>query len=152
MLFRSQERQRNVFDDLAARGFTQIVLIGSNTPDVPAEYLADAFDRLRGDDPPIVLGPSDDGGCYLIGAGVGRSGVPDLFSSVRWGTPYTLDDLTHAAVTIGFQVHLLETWNAVVAPGDLTVLADRLRYAPDAAPNTAAVLKKLGLMPARASS
>jgi glycosyltransferase A (GT-A) superfamily protein (DUF2064 family) len=94
----------------------------------------------------VTLGPSDDGGCYLVGATVAPGAVPDVFAGVRWNTPYTLDDLLRGCVRAGRTVKRLDSWNGVINPSDLTQLADRLRYAPDAAPNTAAALRNLRLL------
>jgi len=140
------ERQRHVFDDLAASGFTQIVMVGSDTPDVPLEYLQEAFALLSREPSGVVVGPSDNGSCYLIGMTVRPGAVPDLFSAVRWGTPHTMDDLAQASSQLGLPSHRLEPWNDVDAPDDLNQLAARLRYAPSTAPYTLSVLRRLGLV------
>jgi glycosyltransferase A (GT-A) superfamily protein (DUF2064 family) len=140
------ERQRHVFEDLVTSGFTHIVMIGSDTPDLPVEYLQRAFHAARHQLSTVVLGPSDSGGCYLLGLSVRAGSVPDLFSAVRWGTPHVLDDVTELAAQLGLAVHRLETWNDVNAPDDLDLLAARLRSAPHVAPNTLAVLRRLGFV------
>jgi hypothetical protein len=139
------ERRRHVFDDLATSGFTHVVMIGPDTPDLPLEYLQQAFDALAGDPTPVVLGPSPSGGCYLIGLSV-KGGVPDLFSGVRWTSPYTIDDLMDVAARLGLPVHRLDQWNDVNAPDDLQLLAGRLHYAPDAAPHTSVILRRLKIL------
>ena len=141
------DRQRHVFEDLAASGFTRIVLIGANIPDVPLDHLRQAFDALVPDASVVALGPTDVGGCYLIGMSVRPGSVlDDVFSPVRWNSPYAADDLTSAAARLGLSVRRLERWNRVDAPDDLDGLVTRLRHAPEAAPHTAAVLRKLGLL------
>ena len=140
------ERQRHVLDDLATSGFTRVVMIRSNIPDLPIEHLQRSFAALDANAVTVVVGPSDDGSCYLIGASVRAGVVPDIVSSVRWGSPYEVDDIKAAATDLGLAIVPLETWNAVTVPGDLDGLAGRLRYAPGAAPHTAAVLKTLGLI------
>jgi glycosyltransferase A (GT-A) superfamily protein (DUF2064 family) len=139
------DRRRRVFDDLAASGFTRVVMIGGDAPDLPLEYLQQAFDALARDPAPVVLGPSPSGGCYLIGASV-PAGVPDVFSGVRWGTPFTIDDLSEMSMRLGLDVHRLDQWNDVTAPDDLQLLAARLHYAPDAAPHTSVMLRKLRIL------
>jgi len=139
------DRRRHVYDDLAVSGFTRIVMIGGDAPDLPLESLRQAFEALARDPAPVVLGPSASGGCYLIGASA-ASGVPDIFSNVRWGTPFTSDDVTHACARLGLAVHRLEPWNDVNAPGDLRLLAARLHYAPAVAPHTSAMLRKLRIL------
>jgi glycosyltransferase A (GT-A) superfamily protein (DUF2064 family) len=139
------DRRRHVFEDLAVSGFTQIVMIGADTPDLPLEYLQQAFEALAGDPASVVFGPSHSGGCYLIGASVG-GGVPDVFSGVRWGSPYTVDDLTRESSRLGLPIRRLDQWNEVNAPDDLQLLAGRLHYAPDAAPHTSVILRKLRIL------
>ena len=72
--------------------------------------------------------------------------MPDLFSRVRWGSPHVLDDLRQATAHLGLTEVLLGTWHDTEFSGDLEVLVERLRYAPDTAPHTAAALKTLGLL------
>jgi glycosyltransferase A (GT-A) superfamily protein (DUF2064 family) len=72
--------------------------------------------------------------------------VPDLFSGVRWTSPYTIDDLMDVAARLGLPVHRLDQWNDVNAPDDLQLLAGRLHYAPDAAPHTSVILRRLKIL------
>lgn len=76
------ERMSHFFDEHFSRGFQKVVLIGSDSPDLPLSYLQQAFDAL--DQVPVVLGPSDDGGYYLVGA---ASKTPPIFHDVPWSTP-----------------------------------------------------------------
>ena len=138
------ERIRHACEDLASSGFARVVLIGSDLPDLPVARIerAVALLALPGT---AVIGPSDDGGCYLIGMRVVPGPVPDVFADVRWNTPHSCEDLTAACVRAGLEVQLLQPWNDVDTPADLDRLAARLRDAPDTAPHTAAVLQKLNL-------
>lgn len=72
----------------AGRGHP-VVLVGSDIPALSAAHVAAAFAVLRARD--IVYGPADDGGFWLVGWS-GRSALPNLFASVRWSQPCTLDD------------------------------------------------------------
>ena len=62
--------------------YSPVVLIGSDSPDLPAELIARAFEALRGA-ADVVLGPATDGGYYLIGLSVMH---PILFERVAWST------------------------------------------------------------------
>ena len=59
-----------------------MVLIGSDSPTMPAQFIDDAFAALDSD--PVVLGPSRDGGYYLVGA---AGQVPPIFTEIDWSTP-----------------------------------------------------------------
>jgi glycosyltransferase A (GT-A) superfamily protein (DUF2064 family) len=140
------ERVRCAFEDLAASGFRHVVLVGADLPDLPAHHVERAFALLDEDPHAVAIGPSDAGGCYLVGLNVAQGAVPDPFSDVRWASPHAQDDLAHACDRLGLAPKWLPTWNDVGSPDDLVFLIDRLRYAPETAPNTAAALRKLGLL------
>ena len=103
-------RERAVFDDLFEAGFGKVVVIGSDVPTLPTGYIRQAVALI--DEGSAVLGPSEDGGYYLIGLAAPDSGcaVPDLFSNIRWSTPSALDDTLAAAVRVGVQVKLVPGW------------------------------------------
>jgi hypothetical protein len=76
-------------------GAQRVVLIGSDSPNLPRVYLTQAFELLN--QHPVVLGPADDGGYYLVGA-AGR--VPPIFTEMAWSSPrlysQTIDRLRQA--------------------------------------------------------
>jgi uncharacterized protein DUF2064 len=79
-------------------------------PGLGTPHLAAAFGALE--DRSTVLGPSPDGGVYLIGV---RGPVDRLFAGVRWCTRFVLRDLaSHAG-----DVALLPALADVDVPGDL---------------------------------
>lgn len=69
------------FDQLFAAGAHRVVVIGSDCPTLPAEIIQQAFVALH--ENPVVLGPSDDGGYYLIGA---SQRIPAVFTGIEWST------------------------------------------------------------------
>lgn len=66
-----------------------VVIIGSDVPGITAAHIARAFDALRAAD--VVIGPSSDGGYWLIGLRR-RPRVVRLFDGVRWSHAETLAD------------------------------------------------------------
>ncbi|QDU98494.1 TIGR04282 family arsenosugar biosynthesis glycosyltransferase [Lignipirellula cremea] len=94
------ERMKAYFDEAFAAGAEQVVLIGSDSPTLPIAYVDAAFEQLH--EHPVVLGPSDDGGYYLIGA---RGATPPIFDQIAWSTaevwPQTLQHLAAAGMTFG---------------------------------------------------
>jgi rSAM/selenodomain-associated transferase 1 len=74
-------RMSHFFRSHCDGGTRSVVLVGSDTPHLPARTVADAFDRLRSH--PVVLGPCDDGGYYLIGM---NRYVPEIFDGIEWST------------------------------------------------------------------
>ncbi len=72
--------------DTALRESGGIVFLGSDSPTVPLPYLRRALDEVaRGT--PVVLGPSCDGGYFLIGLSRPR---PELFHDIDWGSDLVL--------------------------------------------------------------
>ena len=78
------ERMKNAFRDVFSRGSTRAVLIGSDIPDLPHSFIGEALTSLEDHD--AVLGPSHDGGYYLIGFR-SDSFLPEVFEGVPWSTP-----------------------------------------------------------------
>lgn len=130
-------RMRAVFRHLCASGFTRVLMFGADAPHVRDEWLDEAEAAL--DDADVALGPSLDGGYYLIGM---RS-PHDVFSGIKMGTPGVFAATRHKAEAAGLRVHVLpETFDVDEAP-DLERLRERLRDADAAArlPATAACLR-----------
>ena len=140
------DRERAVFEDLFRGGFSTVVVIGSDLPGLPAERIGEALGRLAAGRGTVVLGPTPDGGYYLIGLARPRAGepVPDLFSGIRWSTARTRADTVAAAARCGLQVGLLDPWRDVDDADDLAELRTTLAGgAAGRAPATAAVLQEL---------
>jgi rSAM/selenodomain-associated transferase 1 len=110
------ERMRNAASDLLERGFGRVVLVGADLPTLPAAYVEDALERLTRPHESLVLGPSEDGGYYLIGL----THVHDeLFDGIRWGTADVLRRTQEAAAALRLPVELLPIWYDVDLPSDL---------------------------------
>jgi uncharacterized protein len=62
-------------------GYKNIVIIGSDCPEITSDHIDDAFQSLQISD--IVIGPSDDGGYYLLGM---KKWNPKLFQNIEWST------------------------------------------------------------------
>ena len=60
------ERMKRAFAAIAARGFREIAIIGTDSPDLPAEYVFAAFTQLEDEHTDVVFGPAADGGYYLL--------------------------------------------------------------------------------------
>jgi uncharacterized protein len=109
------ERMFHAMSDAFFLGADAVALVGSDLPTLPPQRLADAFARLdAGSD--VVLGPSTDGGFYLIAA---RGAAPDLFRGIVWSTDRVLLDVSAAAQGNGLSVALLAPCRDVDVPEDL---------------------------------
>jgi len=126
----------SVFEYFTASGRRRIVAFNSDSPHLPASSLRLAFDALGSCD--LVVGPTHDGGYYLVGA---KASHPGLFAASAMGTASALETLLARAHTLGLSVRLMEEFYDVDMPADLSRLAAELRLAPERAPRTAAWLK-----------
>ena len=123
------------FDEGLGR-YQRVVIIGSDAPTLPVELIGAAFDSLE--KAPMMLGPSNDGGYYAIGA---SQSVRPSFEGVRWSTTDALQDTMRANTQRG--VATIAPWYDVDDPEDLEVLRAHLSVNPAAAPATAHRLGEL---------
>jgi rSAM/selenodomain-associated transferase 1 len=119
-------------------GARQAVVIDSDSPTLPAEYLAMAFAALGGE-ADVVLGPCDDGGYYLIGL---KRPQPPLLREVQMSTPFVVRDTVALASEFGLRVQLLPQWYDVDTVAELDRLRVELGETPsEVARHTRAFLK-----------
>jgi uncharacterized protein len=130
------ERLYFATEDLFKCGFESVCLIDSDSPTVPAANFHQAIELLASPDDRIVLGPSDDGGYYLIGL---KKPHRELFEEIDWSTERVLTQTIQRATAIGLEVKLLPAGYDVDDGAGLRQLRDELlgENATDAvAPNT----------------
>jgi rSAM/selenodomain-associated transferase 1 len=129
----------SAFERHLAAGFDRVVLIGSDNPTLPREPIRAACAAL--DEHDLSIGPTLDGGYYLIGMRAPHLGV---FENVEWSTPRVYAQTVARAVQLGLRVHAVPAWYDVDEPQDLERLRhDLLSLPPDVAPNTRAALDGL---------
>ena len=129
----------SVFAHFAVPGRQRVVAFNSDSPHLPASILGSAFETLISHD--LVVGPTEDGGYYLVGAKVAH---PALFDGDGMGTKSALEALLARARELQLSVGLMDPFYDIDVEGDLTRLASELQLAPDRAPRTAAWLKEWG--------
>jgi rSAM/selenodomain-associated transferase 2/rSAM/selenodomain-associated transferase 1 len=110
------DRMRHAFVDLFVRGYTGVLIVGSDLPTLPHAYVETAFERLRENGTDVVIGPAKDGGYYLIGL---RSVRSELFDSVPWSTPVVLARTLEIAAKLRLTVSLTPQWYDVDSVDDL---------------------------------
>ena len=118
------ERLRNAFDKALEEGFSNVVAIGSDSPDLPVHYLIESFEALEEHD--TVIGPANDGGYYLIG--FSKEGfIPEVFDNISWSTDGVFEQTVSIAKQHGRKMHLLPLWHDVDTIADLKSLLLRTR-------------------------
>lgn len=121
---------------LALKRRKTVLAIGADTPNIPAEYLRNAYQALATAD--AVLGPSLDGGFYLIGLKDCPVGVLD---GIQWSHSTTLAATMAKLDQFGMRTVLTNPWFDVDGPDDLERLRRQLVENPAAAPRTAELLR-----------
>lgn len=111
-------RLLDIFKRLFDAGTSRVAIVGSDSPDLPPEFVADAFAKLRQDSSKVVLGPAIDGGYYLIA----MSSLDERpFHNIKWSTPSVLDDTLK---NLGIDAILLDRWHDIDRPEDVAKLSE----------------------------
>ena len=111
------QRMQDLFSRLMQR-FSPVVLIGSDSPDLPAAFIEGAFALLTQAD--AVLGPANDGGYYLIGLNAVQ---PALFERIDWSTDAVAEQTRVRARETGLRLAELPRWHDLDTVADLRLLA-----------------------------
>jgi uncharacterized protein len=111
------ERMNAIFTELWDRGHRNVVLIGSDLPALPLSYLKTAFDLLATQR--AVLGPSRDGGYYLVGL---NRPTPEIFQNMTWSHNQVLGQTLARLNDHKIKVELLPEWFDVDTAADLKSL------------------------------
>jgi hypothetical protein len=114
-------RMSGLLGDLLAEGYAGALVVGTDTPTLPTAYLAEAVTVLRQAAADVVLGPSEDGGYYLIGL---TSPAPELFDDMPWSTAIVYEETLRRAHAAGRRVAILPTWFDVDRVADLARLRE----------------------------
>ena len=118
-----EERLIFATEDLFALGFKAVCLINSDSPTVPPQAFSQAAQILSTQEDGVVLGPSEDGGYYLIGFNKLHRA---LFENIEWSTSRVLQQTLERAQESGLRVHLLPTWYDVDDAATLRRLCQEL--------------------------
>ena len=111
------ERMQRFFEEMLKRPEDRAVLIGSDSPTLPREFVARAFELLAVHD--CVLGPATDGGYYLVGQ---SACARPIFDRVDWSTSHVLTQTVDRVERAGARLALLPPWYDVDSPGDVEML------------------------------
>lgn len=116
------ERMLHAVATGVADGYGAIILVGSDHPTLPAEFITAAFDVLE-EPRSIVIGPSEDGGYYLLG----MNGLyPTLFNGMDWSHSDVFTDTVERAGQTAADLSVLPHWYDVDQPADLERMLDEI--------------------------
>jgi uncharacterized protein len=103
------------------QGATNVMVIGTDCPDVTAKLLANGFEKSKAHS--LVIGSASDGGYYLIGL---QKLIPDLFLNIAWSTNVVLTQTLKIAKHLQLEVAYLPMLNDIDRPEDLENSASSL--------------------------
>lgn len=109
-------RMKKAFTEIFSRGFSKVAIIGSDSPDLPAEYVFAAFTQLEDKQTDVVFGPSVDGGYYLLAL---KRVWDELFMDIPWSSAAVLAISAAKAKDSHLGVALLPPWYDLDTPADL---------------------------------
>ena len=118
------ERLSRVVDDLFSVGSAAVALINSDSPTVPPTCYLELLEVLRSDPGAVVLGPTDDGGYYVLG--ISRA-LPVLFEGITWSTNRVFAQTVERIKKAGLRPHVLPQWHDVDDLASLQLLHRELR-------------------------
>jgi rSAM/selenodomain-associated transferase 1 len=116
-------RIESAASDAFARGFGSVVIVGTDSPTLPPTFVESAFASLSSGETDVALGPTEDGGYYLVGL---RQFFGGLFRHVEWSTPRAYRQTAENASHLGLRVLELPRWYDVDTHADLLRLRDEI--------------------------
>ena len=121
-------------------GAASVVILGTDSPSVPVAYVQQAFAALQRRE--VVLGPSEDGGYYLIGL---RRDLPQLFEGIAWSTTRVWQQTTDrlATTSAADSYEILPAWYDVDDIEDLSRLTRELSTMQGGDPALTGLLRQL---------
>ncbi len=115
----------------ALRNHPLVIAIGADSPGLPGTYFVQAREALGRAD--AVIGPSEDGGFYLLGL---RKCPTGLLSGIPWSAPTTCLETIAKLQAAGLTVYILDDWFDVDTPQDLEKLDTLIKAEQIEAPKT----------------
>jgi len=100
--------------DSQLKTYSRVIAIGSDSPDLPIEYISRAIASLEQND--CVIGPTEDGGYYLIGLSKPSF---EIFDNIPWSTDNVTQTTVNITEKLGLSVKLLPPWYDVDNANDL---------------------------------
>ena len=133
------ERMSHAFQHLFASGFENIILIGSDLPTLPVRFFHQGYASLE-KSADVVLGPSADGGYYLVGM---KRMIAAMFDDIGWSGADVLSQTTNKLDDLSLKHELLSEWYDIDTVKDLERLRSQRTCHEVAMKNTFALLNEL---------
>lgn len=134
-------RMHNAFTSCFAKNFRSVVLIGSDSPDLPREIIEESFESLKSCQ--AVIGPTYDGGYYLIG--FSKDSFSEVFfENMAWSTDSVYAETIKRFEQEGISFHVLPRWRDIDTVNDLKALLKDCEHSDFSESKTVKFLKDKG--------
>ncbi len=102
------DRMKAAFDYAFAKEYQQVIIVGSDCPEVNTDTISEAFDSLNNND--VVIGPAEDGGYYLLGMNKLHS---CFFENKSWSQEELFTETIQDVVKHKLKTQILKTCNDI---------------------------------------
>lgn len=136
-------RLKQAFREALTAGYERAAVVGTDHPTLPPAFVRKAFAALTAD-ASVCIGPSDDGGFYLLGM---NAFYPQLFEGMTYSHDDVFTDTLARVGTTGAQLTVLPRWYDVDTPADLQRMIGDLSGSEITADRTRAAVTELDLDP-----
>lgn len=135
------QRMENAFADTLEAGYETACVIGTDHPTLPTVFIRQAFRSLKRPQS-LCIGPSDDGGYYLLGM---HGFYPQVFANMTYSHPRVFADTLARTDRIDASLTVLPHWYDVDTPATLRRMLDDLENPSVEAAHTRQVIDALEL-------
>ena len=112
------EKMNYSMDKVFQKGYQKVVLVGSDIPGLTENIFINAFANMYGNP---VLGPTNDGGYYLIGSDKDNY-HSSFFNEIQWSTSFVLDQTISQMAKKGYSPNFMTVLNDVDTINDLYLI------------------------------
>lgn len=109
-------KMADAFAKIISKEPGKTLIIGTDSPDLPTEYISMAYTELDNND--VVLGPTNDGGYYLIGFAAEKF-LPEAFTGIKWSTSAVFSQTTEILINLQKNFFVLPEWYDIDEAKDL---------------------------------
>jgi len=133
------QRMKSCFEFAFNQGFEKVIVIGSDSPDLPQNIFENAFISLNEND--SVIGPTYDGGYYLLGFKK-NSYSPIVFEEINWSTKTVFNETMNKLNSKKLKTKVLSYWRDIDTLDDLKNYYNKYKDKKDFNFKTVLYLKK----------
>ena len=135
------ERMATAFVETFIAGYERAIVIGTDHPTLPVSFIEQAFELLK-DPHSVVIGPSDDGGYYLLGMSEFYS---VLFKDMVYSHEQVFSQTMQRAANTDAFIHVMPAWYDVDTPDALKRLIGELSQSSLPLKRTKESIERLGV-------